>query len=208
MSTLSPWPEWASTTSALCISALVCPDPSCHAGCLLDRAFTAFQLVHQIFRRFETFNLSFHAFLLLVPPIIAPHYISSPGWIGWPTVSELVFCYAVYLGTLTTSVVFYRLSPFHPLYRFPGPVWCRMSMIWHAVRTSDGKQMVYLRSLHDTYGDIVRIGEFSVARNPRYPKLYDVDPFLLNSIRPEPPLDSRCLAGRTYPRRARCTKGS
>ncbi|PIL28305.1 cytochrome P450 [Ganoderma sinense ZZ0214-1] len=100
---------------------------------------TALQLVHQIFRKYETFSLPFHAILLLVPPAI---------------------CYTWYIGALATSVVFYRLSPFHPLHRlgYPGPVLCRTSMTWHAIRTNGGKQMEYLRSLHDMYGDIVRIG--------------------------------------------------
>ena len=38
-------------------------------------------------------------------------------------------------------------------------------MMWHVVRTMDGKQMEYLRSLHETYGDVVRVGEFAVFRS-------------------------------------------
>ncbi|KAI1786948.1 high nitrogen upregulated cytochrome P450 monooxygenase 2 [Ganoderma leucocontextum] len=132
MAMLLPLPEWPSTAVVLSISAL---------------------LAHQILRKFEMFSLPFHAFLLLAPPAIASNRASSAG-IGWPSASQLVFCYATYLAVLTLSVV----SPFHPLHRYPGPVWCRTSMFWHAIRTTDGKQMTYLRSLHDTYGDIVRIG--------------------------------------------------
>ncbi|PIL28306.1 cytochrome P450 [Ganoderma sinense ZZ0214-1] len=132
---------WASTTTVLSISAL---------------------LVHQIFRKYETFSLPFHAFLLLVPPAIVWHNCMSSAstGTGWPTAFDLAFCYAWYTGALATSVVVYRLSPFHPLHRlgYPGPVLCRTSMIWHAIRTNGGKQMEYLRSLHDMYGDIVRIG--------------------------------------------------
>ena len=110
--------------------------------------------MHQIFRKYETLSLPFHAFLLLVPPAVASIRLSSP------SISELVFCYASYLGVLALSVVVYRISPFHPLHEYPGPFWCRTSMIWHMARTMHGKQMEYLRSLHDTYGDVVRVGEF------------------------------------------------
>ena len=97
--------------------------------------------------------------LLGPPAMIAATCSNSPGPVQWPAISELVFSYVLYLGVLTLSVVLYRLSPFHPLSRYPGPVLCRTSMFWHVIRTADGKQMVYLRSLHATYGDIVRIGE-------------------------------------------------
>ncbi|PIL28304.1 cytochrome P450 [Ganoderma sinense ZZ0214-1] len=133
---LSPTSESASTVTFLSVSAL---------------------FVHQIFRKFETFSIPFHAFLLLVPPAIVSHTV-RPTNAGRLTVSELAFCYTTYLGVLALSIVFYRLSPFHPLHQYPGPRWCRTSMLWHIIRTVDGKQTEYLRYLHDTYGDVVRIG--------------------------------------------------
>ncbi|PIL28313.1 cytochrome P450 [Ganoderma sinense ZZ0214-1] len=133
---LSPSSDSAAVVAALSISAL---------------------LAHQIFRKYETSSLPVHAFLLLVPPAIASHHVKSAG-AGWPTISELVFCYTTYLGVLAVSVVLYRLSPFHPLHQYPGPIWCRTSMLWHVMQTINGKQMEYLRSLHDTYGDVVRVG--------------------------------------------------
>ncbi|KAM5536556.1 hypothetical protein V8D89_009833 [Ganoderma adspersum] len=128
--------------------------PSSGSASMVGFLSLAALLVHQIFRKYETFSLPFHAFLLLVPPVIVSVRLTG----GWPAVSELVFCYASYLGVLSMSVVAYRLSPFHPLHEYPGPVRCRTSMFWHVARTMSGKQMVYLRSLHDAYGDVVRIG--------------------------------------------------
>lgn len=40
----------------------------------------------------------------------------------------------------------------------------KMSKIWMAWVASHGKQHVYIRGLHDKYGDVVRIGEaYSLA---------------------------------------------
>ena len=142
---------------ALSVSALVCLNSSARRR--LAHHSPSFQLVHQIFRKYETFSIPLHGFLLLAPPTIACICLGSAE-AGWPTVSDLVFCYASYLGILAMSTVAYRLSPFHPLREYPGPFWCRTSMIWHMARTMHGKQMEYLRSLHDTYGDVVRVGEF------------------------------------------------
>ncbi|KAM5536552.1 hypothetical protein V8D89_009829 [Ganoderma adspersum] len=147
---VTPWDATGRTVTAI-------PSPSSGTASMVAFLSLSALLVHQIFRKYETFSLPFHAFLLLVPPVIASIRLSSAG-VGWPTVSELVFSCASYLGVLSMSVVAYRLSPFHPLREYPGPVRCRTSMFWHVARTMNGKQMVYLRALHDAYGDVVRIG--------------------------------------------------
>ena len=43
--------------------------------------------------------------------------------------SSVAFTFPNYLLALLTSVCIYRLSPFHPLARFPGPVLFRLSRI-------------------------------------------------------------------------------
>jgi len=52
----------------------------------------------------------------------------------------------------------YRLSPFHPLAKYPGPIKNKLSKLTMSYISSTGKQHTYYRSLHKRYGDIVRIG--------------------------------------------------
>ena len=84
-------------------------------------------------------------------------------------------------------------------------------MLWHAMRTRDGKQMVYLRALHERYGDVVRIGESTIALcvaslKSELPYTVLTIPFLpAIAFRTEPPLDPRCFVGRSDPRPVRFT---
>ena len=64
----------------------------------------------------------------------------------------------IHLSTLVSSIIVYRLSPIHPLARYPGPALLKLSKwpaVWIAVH---GKQHFYYQSLHEQYGDVVRIG--------------------------------------------------
>ena len=89
----------------------------------------------------------------------------------------LLRTYATFYATLALSVIFYRLSPFHPLARYPGPVLARVSKLWFvSVRRSApkysmlilclpkaylgwrGRQHVHYMNLHKKYGDVVRVG--------------------------------------------------
>lgn len=66
--------------------------------------------------------------------------------------------YVVFFTALFTSIVMYRLSPLHPLAKYPGPIACRISQLWAVVIYSGGKAHYYRKLLHDQYGPIVRIG--------------------------------------------------
>ncbi|KAG5730825.1 Cytochrome P450 67, partial [Termitomyces sp. T112] len=61
-------------------------------------------------------------------------------------------------ATLGASIVVYRLSPFHPLAKYPGPLLCRVSKMYMAFLSLGGKQHTYYLQLHEQYGDIVRVG--------------------------------------------------
>ncbi|KZV90686.1 cytochrome P450 [Exidia glandulosa HHB12029] len=65
---------------------------------------------------------------------------------------------ATYLSTLAASIVAYRLSPFHPLASYPGPLLARVSALWQLWTELDGKQHITYRRLHSQYGEIVRTG--------------------------------------------------
>ena len=75
------------------------------------------------------------------------------------TVSVLLSYLATHLATLIASVLTYRLSPLHPLARYPGPVLCKLSKLYMATIGTQGKQHVYIQGLHERYeSDVVRIG--------------------------------------------------
>ena len=59
-----------------------------------------------------------------------------------------------------TSMVTYRLSPFHPLSDIPGPRLAKITKFWGAHLTWTGRQHLHLKALHDKYGPFVRTGGF------------------------------------------------
>lgn len=63
------------------------------------------------------------------------------------------------IGLVVTALA-YRLSPLHPLYKYPGPrvAKCTSLYMTHVV-WSGNRYKVYLE-LHRRYGDFVRIGEY------------------------------------------------
>ncbi|KAL4246840.1 Cytochrome P450 superfamily protein [Abortiporus biennis] len=71
--------------------------------------------------------------------------------------------FALFYFTLLLAILFYRLSPFHPLSGYPGPRVCKASKIRFALKARTGHQHLYLQCLHDTYGDIVRIGPNEIS---------------------------------------------
>ena len=80
------------------------------------------------------------------------------------------FICPIYLSALSTSVLLYRLSPFHPLARYPGPLKCKVSKLWMARLSLEGHQHRYIKTLHDRYGDFVRIGPSSTLLPPSVPE--------------------------------------
>ncbi|KAJ3527870.1 hypothetical protein NM688_g8068 [Phlebia brevispora] len=118
-------------------------------------------IVYLIFKRWEPTNLPLLAFLLLLTPaslstLVTPHLGSVKG-----TALSIL----TYWATILISVTFYRLSPFHPLARYPGPIMCKLTKFWGFYKELDGKQHLYIESLHDKYGDVVRIGKRQSKRD-------------------------------------------
>ncbi|KAK7452694.1 hypothetical protein VKT23_012095 [Stygiomarasmius scandens] len=65
---------------------------------------------------------------------------------------------ASYFGILALLVVTYRISPIHPLAKYPGPLPSKVSKLWAIWVLWRGKQHILYRELHELYGDIVRVG--------------------------------------------------
>lgn len=60
--------------------------------------------------------------------------------------------------TLASSILVYRLSPWHPLANYPGPLICKITKFHLAFLSLKGKQHIYYVKLHQKYGDVVRVG--------------------------------------------------
>jgi hypothetical protein len=72
--------------------------------------------------------------------------------------SSFVLSLILYLFALGSSIAVYRSSPLHPLARYPGPAFAKVSRLW-AIRTCmTGKQHLVAEELFDKYGDVVRTG--------------------------------------------------
>lgn len=91
------------------------------------------------------------AFFATAPVVAAVVALPSP-WVNGPLHLGL------FLAFLLSSITIYRISPFHPLAKYPGPVICKISKIWGAWLSHQGKIHLYYGELHKKYGPIVRIG--------------------------------------------------
>ena len=130
--------------------------------------------MHRFFQKFEPQSPGVCAFLLLIIPLV----VSGVFVQGASSVLGPLFrTYAVFYTSLVLSVISYRLSPFHPLAKYPGPVLAKVSKLWF-VSTDErmikrlvpmihrfkahlgwqGKQHIHYRNLHKKYGDVVRVG--------------------------------------------------
>ena len=65
---------------------------------------------------------------------------------------------AVYTLTLILVTLAYRLSPWHPLASYPGPLLARTTSLWLTYISSTGKRYLILDALHARYGPFLRIG--------------------------------------------------
>lgn len=128
---------------------------ACECGESLSLTYGPFQLVHTIFKRWEPSNIVLIFSLLLFPPLplaqlLRPHEAT--------TLHAIIASWCVFISTLSVSIVAYRLSPFHPLARYPGPLACKISKWWMVWQTKNGRQHKWHQEMHNKYGDAVRTG--------------------------------------------------
>ena len=82
----------------------------------------SYQLAHQVIRRYETSRIRAHVCLLLGPPaLVVAHISSSQARPAFALFTTFLSALASYLAALATSIIIYRLSPFHRLPSTPVP---------------------------------------------------------------------------------------
>jgi hypothetical protein len=109
-----------------------------------------------LFRRFEPRSASSRVTLLVVIPALLSLPVSHSA--PWPYYTALPLTLIAHGGGLVFFTVAHRLSPFHPLAKYPGPIIAKSSKWWVAYISFRGDLHRYYKCLHDRYGDIVRIG--------------------------------------------------
>ncbi|KAF8258325.1 cytochrome P450 [Lactarius quietus] len=70
----------------------------------------------------------------------------------------ILIAFSAYASALTSFTLTYRLSPIHPLAKYPGPVLAKTSKLWSSYLSATGEMHRHFKSLHDHYGDVVRVG--------------------------------------------------
>lgn len=116
------------------------------------------QTTYLIFKRYEPEHVAVISFLLAVVPTLLMSFVRS----NFSSLLGAVFTtYISFWLLIVILTVGYRLSPFHPLAKYPGPLLCKISKGWVAyVVAGGGKAHIYVHELHKQYNsDIIRIGQ-------------------------------------------------
>ena len=132
----------------------LCKPQTCNSW-LLTYLFSI-QVSHLVFRYCEPKSRQSRLILLLVVPV----FLSTPiSYTGRSLYSTIPLAFTTYTAALILFTLAYRLSPFHPLAKYPGPVVAKTSKWWAAYISARGDSHRYYKYLHDIYGDVVRIGQ-------------------------------------------------
>ena len=115
---------------------------------------------------------------LLLLCFVVPALLSIPISSHVPRTSAAVlFAFVTYWSALTSFTLVYRLSPFHPLAKYPGPTVAKASKLWGSYHSTTGNVHRYYKSLHERFGDVVRIGKYHLRMVPPLRvKMYEGSP--------------------------------
>lgn len=114
-------------------------------------------MTHLVYKKYEIqpTNYAPTTFLIIVLPslsssFLVPHYTSAA--------RAYALGFITYYAAILTSIACYRLSPWHPLARYPGPILARLSKLWGVYGVLRGNTKEVMREVHAKYGSYVRIG--------------------------------------------------
>jgi hypothetical protein len=109
--------------------------------------------MHAVVHYRQPDSLPAYVAVALLVPIILATVASSDHFLR-----EFFRAFIVYHATMASSIILYRLLPYHPLAKYPGPVALRVSRLYALYIAYGGNQHIYYDLLHQRYGDIVRTG--------------------------------------------------
>jgi hypothetical protein len=116
------------------------------------------QLASLAFRRFEPRSRRAILGLLFIPPLLLISKTSISRSELFTNIRLLAKNTFLHIAALILSAVAYRLSPLHPLAKYPGPWQSKVSRLWALKIASGGDQHRYYHTLHEKYGPVVRTG--------------------------------------------------
>ncbi|KAI0727049.1 hypothetical protein C8Q72DRAFT_925512 [Fomitopsis betulina] len=146
-------------------------------------------LTHAWFKKYELTDVFTLSVLLGILPSL-PVALSALHALLSSTIISKLSAYLAFYVFLLLSITAYCLSPFHPLYQYPGPYLAKLSNFYSTYIAASGKQHLHFERMHEKYGPIVRLG-------PNVLLIVDVDllPSLLNLPR-GPMWDGRRISGK------------
>ncbi|GJE85094.1 cytochrome P450 [Phanerochaete sordida] len=111
-------------------------------------------VAHWIFNRREPSDFRVLFALLFVAPAVASQLLFPL----YGIFSGFLLSFFVYHTTLLASIIIYRLSPLHPLARYPGPLLAKITRWYWTLVALRGRQHVETQRLFELYGDAIRVG--------------------------------------------------
>ncbi|KXN80941.1 Cytochrome P450 67, partial [Leucoagaricus sp. SymC.cos] len=115
------------------------------------------QLSHAAFRRFEPRVLPSLGMVSALHTAVFGYTYNGTRRLLYASVVPSVVVGAFVLG-LFASIAVYRLSPWHPLARYPGPTVAKLTKWYISYWIAKGNRHLKLQEWHRTYGTWVRIG--------------------------------------------------
>lgn len=117
------------------------------------------QIAHALFRKYEPTD-AYTLFVLLGALPALPVALSVLRAPLSSTLLSILSAYSTFYVSFLLSITAYRVSPFHPLYQYPGPFIAKLSNFYGAYIAAKGKQHLHFKRMHEKYGPIVRLGTF------------------------------------------------
>ncbi|THG96803.1 hypothetical protein EW145_g7714, partial [Phellinidium pouzarii] len=121
-------------------------------------------VVHAFYNRYEVYpsHLALTLVLLGAVPSISTVFLTSH---IESVIAAIMLSFSLFYAAMLASIVIYRISPFHPLSRYPGPLLAKISKFYGIWKASSGKNHIFHKEIHERYGPYVRVGpnELSIA---------------------------------------------
>ncbi|KAJ7865599.1 cytochrome P450 [Mycena olivaceomarginata] len=167
-------------------------------------ALSASLVCYLLLKRYEPTDVPLLVGGLIVPPLIVTFLQPDSGDLLLLPGSLLRSCSLYYSGLLFW-ILAYRMSPLHPLSKYPGPIACRISKLWLTFIASRGKLHIYVKELHDAYGPVIRIGpnELSINEVSLVPSILGA-----NGMPKGPLWDGRRISGKKGPGSKEAVRGN
>jgi hypothetical protein len=106
------------------------------------------------FNRFEPKSANGPLLALAVQPLLLLVALATP-----LSFFRILTAYIVFILTLGSSIVIYRISPWHPLAHIPGPAINKITKLWSVWVCFRGDQHRVNKALHNNYGPFLRTGD-------------------------------------------------